>query len=56
MTVYTHHYSDPKYLFRIPKAAYYPQPLVDGAFVDFKLKRLEERVNADVETKFLSFV
>lgn len=56
MTVYTQHFSDPEYRFLINRAVYYPQPLVDGAFVDFKLKRPNERRSDDMESKFLAFV
>ena len=56
MTVYTHHYSHPEYLFKISKTAYFPQPQVDGAFVNFKLKRPVERCHVDSEKRFLSFV
>ena len=56
MTVYTHHYSDPEYLFKISKTAYLPQPQVDGAFVNFKLKPPAERLHVESEKRFLSFV
>eukprot|EP00210_Caulerpa_lentillifera_P003531 g3368.t1 len=56
MTVYAKHFSDPKYLFKIRKGAYKPQPLVDGAFVDFSLKKSSERLNQAEESSFISFV
>lgn len=56
MTVYSHHFSNPKYLFKIRKSAYKPQPLVDGAFVDFELKISSERQNQTDESNFISFV
>lgn len=54
--MYSHHFSDPKYLFKITKSAYKPQPLVDGAFVDFALKTSNERPNNADESNFISFV
>lgn len=56
ITVYTHHFSRPAYLFKIKASAYSPRPLVDGAFVDFELKTTEERALQQQESKFLSFV
>eukprot|EP01026_Neomeris_dumetosa_P050267 TRINITY_DN4403_c0_g1_i3.p2 TRINITY_DN4403_c0_g1~~TRINITY_DN4403_c0_g1_i3.p2 ORF type:complete len:211 (-),score=16.51 TRINITY_DN4403_c0_g1_i3:416-1048(-) len=56
MTVFTHHYSQPKYLFKISKEKYYPEPQVDGALVRFVLKTESERINQENEKRFLQFI
>eukprot|EP01025_Chloroclados_australasicus_P041340 TRINITY_DN4374_c0_g1_i8.p1 TRINITY_DN4374_c0_g1~~TRINITY_DN4374_c0_g1_i8.p1 ORF type:complete len:234 (-),score=21.80 TRINITY_DN4374_c0_g1_i8:428-1108(-) len=56
MTVFVHQYSKPNYKFLIKKEKYYPVPKVDGALVQFVLKKEEERTNLENEKQYLQFI
>lgn len=56
MTVYCQFYSDPIYKLKISKGAYYPQPKVDGALVEFTLKQEQERGLLKDDTEFITMV
>jgi 16S rRNA A1518/A1519 N6-dimethyltransferase RsmA/KsgA/DIM1 with predicted DNA glycosylase/AP lyase activity len=56
MTVICHFFSQPKYLFKIDRSAYFPSPAVHGALALFKLLPSAERPAVRSEKEFLGFV
>lgn len=57
MTVYTQYYSNPECLVKIDKRNYRPEPQVNGAMVNFNLKKSQDReFDKEEETPFFKFV
>lgn len=46
LTLLASHYSDPKFLFTVEKACFYPEPKVTSALVQLKLKRVDQEENS----------
>ncbi|KAK9831552.1 hypothetical protein WJX74_000010 [Apatococcus lobatus] len=49
-------YSEPKYLFKIDKARFSPEPTVDGALVHFELRQPSEYLLTEGRTSFMKLV
>lgn len=56
MTVVTHFFSHPEYLFKIDRQCYLPAPAVHGALAMFTLKQSHERPPVRSEREFRTFV
>jgi 16S rRNA A1518/A1519 N6-dimethyltransferase RsmA/KsgA/DIM1 with predicted DNA glycosylase/AP lyase activity len=56
MTVFSHFFSEPEYMFKIDRYAYFPSPEVHGALAVFTLLPPEEREHVRSVREFQSFV
>lgn len=56
MTVFTHFYGEPKYVFKIDRSCFYPVPNVHGALATFSLLTSPEWPPVRDEREFLVFV
>jgi 16S rRNA (adenine1518-N6/adenine1519-N6)-dimethyltransferase len=56
MSLFVQFYSEPKYLFKISRNAFYPKPGVDSAFVHFHLLPEVERLQVSNPPQFWALV
>lgn len=56
MTVFTHFYSKPSYIFKIDRSCFYPVPNVHGALALFQLRESKDWPQVRDDKEFCKFV